>query len=82
MDGIVDRRFYYGLPTDIPVIGDFNNDGITDTGVFRTGHWILDYGMDGIVDRRFYYGLPTDIPVIGDFNNDGTTDTGVFRSSQ
>ena len=82
IDGTVDRRFYYGLPTDIPVVGDFNNDGTTDTGVFRSGQWILDYGMDGTVDRRFYYGLPTDIPVVGDFNNDGTTDIGVFRTGQ
>ena len=82
IDGTVNRRFNYGLPTDIPVVGDFNNDGTTDIGVFRSGQWILDYGMDGTVNRRFYYGLPTDIPVVGDFNNDGTTDIGVFRSGQ
>jgi M6 family metalloprotease-like protein len=82
IDGTVDRRFQYGLATDRPLVGDFNNDGITDIGVFRSGQWILDYGMDGVVDRRFYYGLPTDIPVVGDFNNDGITDIGVFRSGQ
>jgi hypothetical protein len=82
MDGIVDRRFYYGLPTDMPVEGDFNNDGTTDIGVYRSGQWILDYGTDGTVDRRFYYGLPTDMPVVGDFNDDGFTDIGVYRSGQ
>jgi hypothetical protein len=82
MDGTVDRQFQYGLPTDLPVVGDFNNDGTTDIGVVRSGQWILDYGIDGTVDRRFNYGLPTDIPVVGDFNNDGVTDIGVFRSGQ
>jgi hypothetical protein len=82
MDGIVDRRFSYGLPTDKPVVADFNNDGIPDIGVFRSGQWILDYGTDGTVDRRFQYGLPTDSPLVGDFNNDGIRDIGVFRSGQ
>jgi hypothetical protein len=69
MDGTVDNRFQYGLPTDVPVVGDFNNDGKTDIGVYRSGQWILDYGMDGTVNNRFQYGLPTDVPVVGDFNN-------------
>jgi len=43
--------------------------GITDIGVFRSGQWILDYGMDGTVNNRFQYGLSTDIPIVGDFNN-------------
>jgi hypothetical protein len=54
----------------------------SDIGVFRSGQWILDYGIDGTVDRRFNYGLPTDTPLVGDFNNDGTMDIGVFRSGQ
>ncbi len=82
MDGSVNRRFQYGLATDIPLTGDFNNDGTPDIGVFRSGQWLLDYGMDRVVDRRFQYGLATDIPVTGDFNNDGTMDIGVFRSSE
>ena len=53
-----------------------------DTGVFRSGQWILDYGIDGTVNSRFFYGLPTDTPLVGDFNNDGTMDIGVFRSGQ
>jgi len=82
MDGTVNRRFNYGMATDKPIRGDFNNDGTTDIGVFRAGQWILDYGMDGTVNRRFNYGLATDIPVVGDFNKDGTMDIGVFRSGQ
>jgi hypothetical protein len=54
----------------------------TGIGVFRTGQWILDYGIDGTVNSRFFYGLPTDTPLVGDFNNDGIMDTGVFRSGQ
>ena len=37
INSVVDRRFQYGLGTDIPITGDFNNDGLTDIGVFRMG---------------------------------------------
>ena len=67
---------------DIPLVGDFNNDGSMDIGVFRAGQWILDYTMDRTVDRRFQYGLATDKPLVGDFNNDLPMDIGVFRSGQ
>ena len=70
------------VASDVPVTGDFNNDGKTDIGVFRYGQWILDYGMDGTVNRRFNYGLASDRPVKADFNDDGIQDTGVYRSGQ
>ena len=82
MDGTVNRRLNFGSATDIPVAGDFNNDGTTDIGVFRSGQWILDYGMDGTVNRQVNYGHAGYTPIVGDFNNDGTTDIGVFRRGQ
>jgi hypothetical protein len=82
MDGTTNRRLNFGSATDIPVAGDFNNDGKTDIGVFRSGQWILDYGMDGTVNRQVNYGHEGYKPVVGDFNNDGKTDIGVFRSGQ
>jgi len=75
--------------------GDFDGDGELDPrdgspygnggsgiGVFRSGQWILDYGMDGKADRRFNYGLAGDSPIVGDFNNNGQTDIGVIRSGE
>jgi len=82
IDGTVDRRVSFGTATDVPVVGDFNNDGTMDIGVYRSGQWILDYGIGGTVDRRVSFGTATDVPVVGDFNNDGTMDIGVYRSSQ
>jgi len=64
MDRVVDSRFQYGQASDIPLVGDFNDDGITDTGVFRSGQWILDYGMDRVVDSRFQYGQVSDIHLL------------------
>jgi hypothetical protein len=61
----------YGLATDVPVIGDWNGNGVDDIGIWRSS------------ERRFYldangsrswdagdvttaaYGLATDRPVAG-----------------
>ncbi len=73
-------RDHYGLHTDIPLVADFNNDGVADRAAYRNGTWIVDYNMDVTVDSRTPFGMATDVPIAGDFNNDGVTDRVVFRS--
>ena len=63
----------YGLPTDTPIIGDWNGDGISEVGVFRGGVFYRN-GADAVV-----YGIATDTPVIGDWNGDGISEVGVYR---
>jgi len=63
----------YGLPTDTPVIGDWNRDRISKVGVYRGGVFYRNGATDIV------YGLSTDTPVIGDWNGDGTSKVGVFR---
>ena len=63
----------YGLPTDTPVIGDWNGDHISEVGVFRDGVFYRNGATDIV------YGLSTDTPVIGDWNGDGISEAGVFR---
>jgi len=64
MDGSVDVRNRYGQAGDIPIVGDFNTDEITDRAVFRNGEWIIDYNMDGSVNARPKYGMAGDIPLV------------------
>ncbi len=85
MDGTVDIRDHFGMSGDIPLIGDFNNDGLMDRAVFRKtvfNNWIFDYGMDSTVNARDHYGTTGDIPVVGDFNEDGVMDRAVFRDGE
>jgi len=95
----IDRSFGLGqLGTstvgrrDIPVVGDWNNDGFDDMGVVRQELtevsttqeylvWYLDTDGDSDVELGPYvFGLPGDIPVVGDWDKNGVDDPGVVRS--
>ncbi|MFA5331426.1 MAG: S8 family serine peptidase [Methanoregula sp.] len=84
----IDRQYNFGLTGDLPVSGDWNNDGKSEFGVFRpsTHSFYLDYNGNGVwngatIDRQYNFGLTGDLPVSGDWNNDGKSDFGVFRPS-
>ena len=68
--GVVYRTFHFGTTGDIPLIGDWNKDGITDVTVFRpsNGNWYLDYNGTGVKDKEFHFGTTGDIPLVGDWN--------------
>jgi hypothetical protein len=64
--------FSFGLPGDLPVVGDWNGDGVDKVGVFRpsTGEWFLDFNgnetWDGCdVDACLFFGQAGDLPVVG-----------------
>ena len=53
----------YGLATDTPLVGDWNGDGNTDIGVWRSGRFYLRVGLNGgPATYVFRFGLPTDTP--------------------
>lgn len=75
------RRVIFGLPDGIPVVGDFNGDGLTDVGVFADGEWFIDLNGNGVWDEGDLWvklGSPGDMPVVGDWDGDGKSDIGVF----
>lgn len=78
----VDHVFRYGDSPDIPVAGDWNDDGLDSVGIFRGGHWTLDSDGDGRLSERdetAEFGRPGDIPIVGDWDGDGTANLGVIR---
>jgi uncharacterized delta-60 repeat protein len=77
---IVEFRDMTLLPTDKPVIADYDGDGRSDLAVFRNGNW---YFMESshLATRHYQFGLAGDKPVIGDFDGDLRNDFAVFRPS-
>lgn len=74
--------FSFGGPGQIPVVGDFNGDGIDNIGVYADGVWELDLNDNQILDSNetVLFGLAGDIPVVGDWNGDGRDKIGIVRN--
>jgi hypothetical protein len=82
------RSFVWGRPTkdDVPVVGDWNGDGIETAGVARPDGndwlWLLTDAVDDPrLDHALRWGRPTkdDRPVVGDWNGDGRSAPAVVR---
>ena len=85
-----DISIHFGIPTDIPIVGDWDADGIDDIGIFRKNDpdnqdnsvFYFDIGHNGDqAELEISYGINTDIPVIGKWDDDGLTKLGVYRPS-
>ena len=73
----------YGKPGDIPVVGDWNGNGVHTIGVVRGNRWLLrNSNRQGEPDIDFVFGQPGDIPVVGDWNGDGHTGIGFVRGNR
>lgn len=75
----------FGQNGDLPVSGDWNNDGIDSVGVFRpsAGQFFLaDQNVQfPSVDHSPIFGTAGDLPIAGDWNSDGKDTVGVYRPS-
>jgi hypothetical protein len=76
--------FRFGNPTDLPLFGDWNGDGIPTPAVFRpsTATWYLTNTANASdTPQVFAYGQPGDIPLVGDWTSNGLDAVGVYRPS-
>jgi len=66
-NGEIDNSFHFGKSGDIPIVGDWDGDGVSDIGVFRpaTGFWYLDITKTGVVNTSFNFGKTGDLPQVG-----------------
>ncbi|MCE9546801.1 MAG: hypothetical protein K8T25_15080 [Planctomycetia bacterium] len=79
---LIDHVFAYGRRGDVPIVGDWNGDGVRTIGIFRDGVWYLDSNGDGRFDendRVVQFGQAGDIPVVGDWTGKGKDMVGVYR---
>ncbi|MEP7286067.1 MAG: SBBP repeat-containing protein [Chloroflexota bacterium] len=83
--GSADITTALGVSTDLPVVGDWNGDGIDTVGVYRpsTGQFYLrDSNSAGApIVYSFALGISGDVPMAGDWDGNGKDGVGVFRPS-
>lgn len=73
----------YGRAGDVPVIGDWNGNGVDTVGVVRGNRWLLSNSNSSSgANYDFTFGQAGDIPVVGDWNGDGRCGIGVVRGNR
>lgn len=78
VNGII--AVHYGVPGDVPVMGDWDGDRFDTVGVKRGNTYFLrNVNKAGSGDITFSYGRATDVPVVGDWNGDGRDTIAVRR---
>jgi hypothetical protein len=91
--GVPDITIAYGGPSSIPVVGDWNGDGVTTLGVVENNGGVLQWKLrnsfsQGAPDFNtpgqsgFAYGLATAVPITGDWDNNGTFTPGIYDFSK
>ncbi len=77
--------FYFGVPGDIPFLGDWDGDGVKTPGLYRASDgfaYLRNTNDTGIADTSFYMGAPGDIPIVGDWDGDGIDTFGIYRPAE
>ena len=74
LDAVPEWNMLFGLPGDIPVVGDWDGDGKDNAGVVRKEadgllHWYLDTDRDPGAEQHRIFGLHGDTPVVGNFDS-------------
>jgi hypothetical protein len=77
-----DLSFFFGIAGDVPLAGDWNNDGIDTVGVYRPSiaNFFLSNAFSGTIDIAAQLGLFGDQPLVGDWDGDAIDTIGVFRT--
>ena len=79
--GFADIVFAFGNPGDLPVVGDWDGDGVDTVGVFRDGTFYLkNSNSPGFAEIVVNFGQAGDLPVVGDWDADGIDSIGVYRN--
>ncbi|MEC8344957.1 MAG: fibrinogen-binding protein, partial [Planctomycetota bacterium] len=79
-----DSKVRFGQPGDVPVVGDWNGDGVEQLGIYRDGLWVLDLNGNREIDatdKVFEMGGAEDVPMAGDFDGDGVDEASLYRST-
>jgi hypothetical protein len=71
----------FGKPEQIPLIGDWDGDGIDTIGVYSplTGTFFLNTAnRNGDAPKQLAFGTPNRVPIVGDWHADGKDSIGIY----
>ena len=77
----VGHEITLGDADSIPLVGDFDGDGIDEVAIFAAGQWFVDLNGNGVWDEGDLWlrmGTALDRPVVGDWDGDGKADIAIF----
>ena len=78
----LDETAVFGRAGDVPLVGDFDGDGIEEIAVYRSGVFILDSNGNrelDATDKTFEMGAGK--PVVGDWDGDGIDEPAIYQVS-
>lgn len=84
-DQNIDKVAFFGTTGDTIIYGDWNGDGSTKVGIFRSGVGMFALDMNGNgawdpgIDVYGFFGQNGDQPIVGDWNANGATKVGIYR---
>ncbi|NNC92065.1 MAG: hypothetical protein HKN80_06200, partial [Acidimicrobiia bacterium] len=80
--GDPDLTFFFGIPGDEVVVGDWDGDGFDTLGIHRGGKMFLtNVNGTSIAEWDFFFGTPGDIAFGGDADGDGRDSVFLYRPS-
>ncbi len=87
--GVTDYKFWYGMPGDVPLLGDWDGDGHDTPGMYRPSNGFAYLTNDlppddavgfGDPSLTFFFGIPGDQVFVGDWDGDGIDTLGISRN--
>ncbi len=78
-------EFFFGVPGDVALMGDWDADGAATPGMFRPSSgfaYLANSNATQFADLEFYFGIRGDIPLAGDWNGDGRDTLSIYRPSE
>ena len=79
------NSFFYGNPGDVPLMGDWDCDGVTTPAMYRPTNgfmYLRNSNTQGIGEIEYFYGDPSDVPLAGDFDGDGCDTLAIYRPNE
>jgi len=78
------KTFYFGNSNYIPILGDWDGDGIDEPAIYSNGYWIFTtkdpLTQEPTVDRSFWFGTSSFLPVVGDWDGDGIDEPAIYSN--